>query len=400
MQIKRFRFIRQRDSKQCGITCLKMISKFYGRDIDIEYLESICTNSVQGVSLFDLSEASKEIGFNSICSRLSIDQLISLQMPCIIHWNQNHFVVLYKIKRTDKIFYIADPGKGLIKYTKDEFEKHWFSNNKTGIALILKPTSKFFSNKTKNNSAKHTFSAILKYIRHYKRYFRQVFLALIIGCILQIIFPYLTQSIVDVGIFESDVNFIILVLIAQFSLILGKTSIEFIRRWILLHIGMRINISLLSDFFIKLLRLPMKFFDSKMLGDLMQRMNDHQRIQSFLTGSVLDVLFSTLSFLILGLLLLNYNMIIFMIVMIATILYGIWTATFISRRKIIDYMFFEKNAQNNSTTYQFMTTMQEIKLQDCERRRRWEWEDLQAEIFAINMKSLKIQQIQESGRCK
>ena len=235
------------------------------------------------------------------------------------------------------------------------------------------------------------------YIKQYRRYFGQIILGALVGCVLQLIFPFLTQAIVDIGITHQNLGIIYLILLGQLILTISRTSVDFIRRWILLHISMRINISLVSDFFIKLLKLPMSFFDTKLMGDLMQRMSDHNRVEKFLTTQMLNVTFSLLSFIVFGCVLLGYNTFIFLIFLIGSILYGIWIAIFLKRRKLLDYELFEKQAMNNNKTYQFITSMQEIKLQNCEQRRRWEWEDVQADLFQVNMKSLKLQQTQEAG---
>ena len=218
-----------------------------------------------------------------------------------------------------------------------------------------------------------------------------------LGCLLQLILPFLTQAIVDVGIRHGDIGFIWLVLLGELLIVTGRTATDFIRRWLLLHISMRVNISLVSDFFIKLLRLPMSFFDTKLIGDLLQRIGDHSRVQKFLTSQLLGILFSMLSFIVFGIVLLIYNRLIFVIFLAGSLLYGVWIARFLSRRKVIDYELFEQQAINNNRTYQFLTSMQEIKLQDCEQRRRWEWEDTQADLFRVQMKSLKLQQTQEAG---
>lgn len=231
----------------------------------------------------------------------------------------------------------------------------------------------------------------------YKKHLIQILLGLILGCLLQLILPFLTQSVVDIGIKHNDIHFIWLILLGELMIVIGKTATDFIRRWLLLHISMRINISLVSDFFIKLLKLPMSFFDTKLMGDLLQRINDHSRIQTFLTNQVLGVIFTFMSFTIFGIVLLIYNNLIFIIFMAGSVIYGLWITIFLNKRKILDYELFEQQANNQNKTYQFITSMQEIKLQDCEKRRRWEWEDTQADLFCVQMKSLKLQQTQEAG---
>ena len=385
---------------QCGITCLAMICKHYGKVYSMGTLSQICHATTEGVSMLGISEAGTSLGFQTTCGRISIDQLSQTPLPCILHWNQNHFVVLYKI-REGKKFYIADPGKGLITYTLEEFKEHWISTQsqgeEKGIALFLQPTAAFYEQKGESGKEKRSFRFLFGYVKRYRRYFGQIVLGALVGCLLQLVFPFLTQAIVDIGIKQQNLNFIYLILIGQLMLTVSRTAIDFIRRWILLHISMRINISLVSDFFIKLLKLPMSFFDTKLMGDLLQRMNDHIRVEKFLTSQMLNVTFSLLSFVVFGCVLFYYNLTIFGIFLSASLLYGGWIAFFLKQRKLLDYELFGKQADNNNKTYQFITTMQEIKLQDCEQRRRWEWEEVQAELFGVQMKSLKLKQTQEAG---
>ena len=326
--------------------------------------------------------------------------MIQENLPCILHWNQNHFVVLYKVKK-GKYFYIADPGKGICKYSKSELQEHWISSNydgsSKGIALFFKTTEQFQSIKLNSSANSNSIKFLSKYIVQYKKHFIQITFGLVLGAILQLTLPFLTQSIVDIGIKNNDIGFIWLVLLGELMIVTGKTATDFVRRWLLLHISMRINISLVSDFFIKLLKLPMSFFDTKLMGDLLQRISDHSRIQSFLTNQALGVLFLSFSFIILGIVLFIYDKLIFCVLILGSIIYGLWISIFLKKRKILDYELFEQQAKNQNRTYQFITSMQEIKLQDCEQRRRWEWEDTQADLFVIQMKALKLQQTQEAG---
>ncbi|MBQ4060105.1 MAG: peptidase domain-containing ABC transporter, partial [Lachnospiraceae bacterium] len=266
-----------------------------------------------------------------------------------------------------------------------------------GVAMFIKPTSLFYDKIDDPNDAPRSFKFLLGYINRFRKYFGSIILGLFIGCLLQLMLPFLTQSIVDIGVTHQDINFIWLVLAGQLMLTISRTIIDFIRRWLLMHISMRINISLISDFLLKLLKLPMSFFDTKLMGDLLQRMNDHSRIEKFLTNQVLNVMFSLLSFLIFGIVLFIYNKLIFSVFLIGSVVYAGWMLIFLSKRKVIDYEMFEKQAINNNYTYQFITSMQEIKLQDCEKRRRWEWEDIQTDLFQVQMKSMKLQQTQEAG---
>jgi ATP-binding cassette, subfamily B, bacterial len=400
--MKHFPITYQHDSMQCGIACLQMVCKFFDRDYSLNYLSKLCFATAEGVSLLSINEVANTLGLHTICSRVGVKVFEKKALPCILHWDQNHFVVLYKVKRGKK-FYIADPGKGLITYNIDEFKSHWISTRSNGeekgVAMFLQTTPLFYScNKGVSESKqKRSFRFLFGYVKQYRRYFGQIVLGLIVGSLLQLVLPFLTQSIVDVGIKNQDIGFIWLVLLGQLMLTVSRTVIDFIRRWLLLHISMRINISLISDFFIKLLKLPMSFFDTKLMGDLMQRMNDHSRVNTFMTQQTLNIMFSMLTFVVFTIVLFFYNRLVFSIFLIGSFVYGAWMTLFLRRRKVLDYELFEQQAINNNKTYEFITSMQEIKLQDCEQRRRWEWEDVQADLFGVQMKSLKLQQTQEAG---
>lgn len=402
--MEKFPIVIQHDAMQCGIACMQMVCKFYGREYSQEYLSELCHATVEGVSLLAINETMGSLGFHTVCARAAVETLGKVPLPCILHWNQNHFVVLYEVRKGTK-FHIADPGKGLITYNREEFVSHWISTQsygeEKGIAMFLEPTPAFYSRKDSKEEIKdknpRSFRFLFGYVKKYKRYFGQIVLGLIVGSLLQLVLPFLTQSIVDVGIKSQDISFIWLILLAQLMLTFSRTAIDFIRRWLLLHISMRINISIVSDFFIKLLKLPMSFFDTKLMGDLMQRMNDHSRVNNFLTNQALSVTFAMLTFVVFTVVLLFYNRLIFAIFLAGSLLYGFWMTLFLRRRKVLDYELFEQQAINNNKTYEFITSMQEIKLQDCEQRRRWEWEDTQVDLFNVQMKSLKLQQTQEAG---
>ena len=398
--MRQFPLYEQHDSMLCGITCLRMVCKHFGVSYSAEFLSSLCREGREGISLLALSKGSTRLGLKNECGLVGITEIQSI-LPCILHWNQNHFVVLYKVKK-GKTFYIADPAKGLVKYNLEEFKKHWVStqsgDEEKGIAMFLEPTPAFYEKKMDEEpKEERSFKFLFGYIKQYRKYFGQIVLGLLVGSLLQLILPFLTQSIVDVGIKNQNIGFIWLILLGQLMLTISRTAIDFIRRWLLLHISLRINISLVSDFFIKLLKLPMSFFDTKLMGDLMQRMGDHNRVNSFLTQQTLSIVFSLFTFIVFSIVLLSYNWLVFAIFMLGSLLYGGWLALFLRRRKVLDYELFEQQAINNNKTYEFITSMQEIKLQDCEQRRRWEWEDVQADLFNVQMKSLKLQQTQEAG---
>ncbi len=395
-----FCFYRQHDAMQCGIACMAMLCKFYGRVYSCENLSHRCAITNEGVSMQALKQLAEALGFDVLCGKASVYQIKDINYPCILHWNQNHFVVLYKVKKNR--FHIADPGKGLVKYNLEEFAKHWVStqsgSEEKGIAMFLEPTPAFYEKKMDEEpKEERSFKFLFGYIKQYRKYFGQIVLGLLVGSFLQLILPFLTQSIVDVGIKNQNIGFIWLILLGQLMLTISRTAIDFIRRWLLLHISLRINISLVSDFFIKLLKLPMSFFETKLMGDLMQRMGDHSRVNTFLTQQTLSIVFSLFTFVVFSIVLLSYNWLVFSIFMLGSLLYGGWLSLFLRRRKVLDYELFEQQSINNNKTYEFITSMQEVKLQDCEQRRRWEWEDVQADLFNVQMKSLKLQQTQEAG---
>jgi len=316
-----FIFYKQPDSKDCGVTCLKIIAKYYKKPISIQRLRALSETTRDGNSLLGLSEASEQLGFRSLGVKISLNRLQEVPLPCILHWNKNHYIVLYNIKKDT--FNVSDPAHGLLKYTKKEFLKHWIGNNATeqteeGIALLLETTPKFYKSSFEDNEPKLGFSFLSKYVFKYKRFLWQLIIGLLAASLLQLIFPFLTQSIVDVGIKNQDVHFIYLILFAQLALFVGRTAIEVIRSWILLHLSTRINISLVSDFFIKLMNLPIAFFDTRMTGDILQRINDHKRIERILTTSSLSVLFSMVNLVVFSFVLAYYNLLLFGIFLVGS----------------------------------------------------------------------------------
>ena len=389
----------QHDSMQCGIACLQMICKHFGREYSLDFLSKLCFATNEGVSLLGIDDAANKLGLKTLCVKASMDELDKISMPAILHWNQKHFVVLYKIKKGRK-YYIADPGKGLTTHTNKEMQEHWLSTNSKGVAMMLEPTPHFYDTKNASGVGEkeiHSFRFLYGYVRRYYKYFGMIAVGLALGSIIQLVLPFLTQAIVDKGIKHQDLNIILLILFGQLMLTISRTFIDFLRRWILLRISMKINISLISDFFIKLLKLPMSFFDTKLLGDLMQRMNDHGRVNNFLTQNVLNIVFSLLTLIVFSVVLVIYDKFVFLVFLIGSMLYGGWIALFLKRRKVIDYELFEQQAINNNRTYEFITSMQEIKLQDCEQRKRQEWEHIQKDLFKIQQKSLRLQQQEEAG---
>lgn len=394
----RFKFIKQHDSMQCGIACLSMVCNHFGRNYTLDYLSKICNPTTEGVSLLALKNAAQDLGFDCLSGIISIEKIQSISLPCIIHWNQNHFVVLYKIKNSNK-FYIADPAKGRIIYNKHDLIKHWcthgISNSFQGIVLILTPSDNFYSQKLEQQKTTSIF--IFEWVFRYKKPLLQVLLGLLLGVCLQLIIPFLMQSIVDLGIYHRDIKLVWLILLGELFIVLGLSITDLFRRWIILHLSIRTNLTLVGDYFRKLLRLPMFYFETKMLGDLFQRIEDYNRIQNFLTEQILNFLFILFNFITFGIVLYIFDKIIFGIFILSNILYCIWIIFFLPKRKVLDYTLFEQQAINQNQSYQFITSIQEIKLHDCEKRRCWEWEDTQAELFNIKLRALKLLQTQETG---
>lgn len=421
-----FPFTKQLDAMDCGPACLRMVAKEHGKSYSLQKLRELSHITREGVSLLGISDAAESIGFRTMGVKIPFAKLADeVPLPAIVHWKQRHFVVVYDIKKSkslrlknndshveiaslasqpsrndDYIIRVADPAYGLVKYTKEEFLKGWLSTKKgegdQGICLLLEPTPDFYKQEDETLNKK-SFRFLFSYLKPHHKFLAQLLLGMILGSLLQLIFPFLTQSVVDVGINNRDLNFITLVLIAQLVLFVSQTTVEFIRSWILLHISTRINISLISDFLIKLMKLPISFFDSKMIGDLMQRIGDHTRIENFLTASSLQVLFSMVNLIIFAIVLGVYSLKILTIFLIGSILYTIWVLLFMKRRRELDFKRFAQMADNQSNLIQLITGMQEIKLNNCEKQKRWVWEKIQARLFRVNIKGLALNQYQQAG---
>ncbi len=387
----------------CGPTCLRMIARYYGKKFSVQQLRESSFIQRTGVNLLGISEAAESIGLRTTGIRTTIDNLKQQsKLPCILHWNQMHFVVLYRIEKSKgKVFFhIADPAYGLLKYEEGELKKCWISTRQggieKGIAMLVETTPQFYETEPIRYD-KLSLWYLLRYVRPYKKMIVQLFLGILGGSILQLIFPFLTQTIVDQGIGHRNMNFIELILIAQLMLVFSRTLIEVIRRCILLHISTRINVALISDFLAKLMKLPMRFFDSKLAGDLIRRIEDHRTIESFLTQSVLSILFAILTITIFGCVLAVYDWKIFTVFLILSILYIGWVKLFMRKRADLNRKNFEQMALNQNNLMQLVYGMQDIKLLGCERQKRWEWENIQASLFRINLKSLNLGQWQQVG---
>ncbi len=397
--MRRFPHYKQLDAMDCGPSCLRMIAKYYGKAYSLQTLRDKSFITREGVSLLGISDAAEAIGFRTMGVKITFEQLAKEDpLPCIAHWKQKHFVVVYKIKN-DKV-YVSDPAHGLVKYTRKEFVKNWAitksQGEEKGICLLLEPTPDFYEQEDEKTD-KRTFKFLFKYLRPYRRLIYQLFIGMGVGSLLQLIFPFLTQAVVDIGIGNRDIGFVYLILVAQLVLFISRMSVDFIRSWILLHISTRINISLISDFLTKLMRLPVGFFDTKMIGDLLQRIGDHRRIESFLTSSTLNILFSIVNLVIFGIVLGIYSLKIFTIFLIGAVLYVVWINIFMRRRRDLDFKRFAQMSNNQSNLIQLITGMQEIKLNNCEKQKRWEWEQIQSSLFKVSIKSLSLNQYQQAG---
>ena len=402
MRKKNIPFYRQTDSMDCGPTCLRMIAHYYGKKYSLATLREKSYLDKQGVSMLGISDAAEAIGLRSTAALATYDALVEEKpFPTIVHWRHNHFVVLYKMDKKGRA-YIADPAHGYVRLNREEFIKSWSGTinegEKEGMILFFEPTPEFYrQSDDQDTSKKRGLKEVFYYLLPYKRYIYQLILGLIAGSVLQLAFPFLTQSIVDVGISGRHINFINLVLLAQLMLFIGRTAGDFIRNWILLHMGSRITISMVSDFLAKLSRLPITYFDGKRTGDLMQRVNDHDRVQHFLTSAVTTTLFSLFNLLVFVAILFWYHYLIFLIFTTGSILYVLWILVFLKKRRDIDYRRFEAMSANQNNLIHFLQGMQEIKMNNAEKINRWKWERFQAKLFKVNIRGLSLDQYQQIG---
>jgi ATP-binding cassette subfamily B protein len=394
-----FPFVKQPDAMDCGPACLKMVAAFYKKNFLLESIRRKCFITREGVSFMGLSEAADSLGFRTVGVRIPYEMLSdNVPMPCIVHWRQKHFIVVYRIQK-DKIW-AADPGLGLVKYSREEFEKNWTSTmadgKPAGLVLIIEPTPALFE-KESDQEKKHGFRFLMKYFSLYRKYLFQLILGLILGSCIQLIIPFLTQSIIDKGLNNNDLGFIYLVLFAQLALVIGRMSVEFIRGWLLLHIGARVNVALISGFLQKLMSLPIAFFDTKLTGDILQRVEDNNRIEEFLTSASLSILFSFFNLVIFGIVLAIYSFKILALFLVGAILYTIWISLFMKSRARLDHQRFRQMSESGNKLITMVNGMQEIKLTQSELTSRWDWEKLQASLFGLKVRGLGIIQYQSAG---
>ena len=405
--MERFPLYNQNEVMDCGPACLRMISKYYGHHYSLQTLRQKCFITREGVSLLGISDAAESIGFRTCGVKITGDQLANEAMlPCILYWNNSHFVVCYKIKRKrggKLTFYIADPASQRLQYEEDEFKKCWLGVtladvNRRGIALLLEPNANFANiEEEPERSSKKSLLFFLRYLLPYKSQFAQLALGMALGSVLQMAFPILTQSLVDVGIGERNLSFITLILIAQLFLFVSQLAVGYIRSWIMLHINTRVDVALISDFLTKLMKLPLSYFDTKMTGDIMQRIGDHSRIKSLLMSNSFNIIFSIFNFFLFAGILAYYHPMILGIFLLGNGLYAIWVLSFMRYRRELDIKRFNQSAGEQSKLIQLVQGMQEIKLNNCEKQKRWEWERIQAKLFKISIRGLKLSQIQQTG---
>lgn len=397
MILHRFPVDYQMDSQDCGPACLKIIAKYFGRFYSLQYLRDQCGITKQGVSLADLSIGAESIGLRTLAIKCTLEDVVNqIPFPAILFWKESHFIVVYHANK--KNIWVSDPAKGRIKYTHEEFKAGWYKKEETlGVLLALEPTVDFKRNKIEKEIEKNSFISILRYFIPYKNSFATIFFIMLVVTLLQGILPFISKAVIDVGIKSSDVNFIHMVLIGNISILLSITIFNVIRDWVLMHITSRVNIALISDYLIKLMKLPVTFFENKLLGDILQRARDHERIRNFIMNNSLSLIFSTLTFIIFGIILLVYNSIIFYIFLAGSILYVAWVLLFLRIRKRLDWEYFELVSQDQSYWVETVSAIQDIKIYNYEKYRRWKWEEIQARLYRVNKRVLNITNAQKLG---
>lgn len=403
--LKRFPHYRQLNASDCGPTALRMIAKFYGLNYSAEMLRRHCYISRRGVNMQGINEGAQYIGFDTVGVKLTFEQLAEEGVfPCILYWNQNHFVVCYGIEKHKHGGYkihISDPASQRLTYTKEEFERCWIgppkNKDSNGVALMLEPGENFGKVEDEYKKNSRSLLSFARYFTPYRSMIGQLLLAMLVGSLMQMVLPFLSQAMVDQGINGKNLNVITLILLAQLGFFVATLSIDYIRSWIMLHMNSRIDIQLIADFLIKLTAMPLQFFDSRMTGDILQRIGDHGRIKNFLLSNSLRIVFSLINLVVFLSILAYYNMLVLAIFVIGNALYVIWISFFMRYRRELDIKRFNQSAQEQSKMIQLIQGMQDIKLNNCERQKRWEWERIQVKLFQIGLKGLSIGQIQQSG---
>ena len=397
MIFKRFPTEYQMDAKDCGPASLKMVAKYFGRYYSLQYLRDKCGITKEGVSLLGISAAAESIGLHTAAFKCTIDDLIlKVPFPVIVHWNEHHFVVVYHADK--KNVWVSDPAKGHVKYTMEEFMAGWYPKNREeGVLLALEPTSDFKLSKQEKELEKNSFLSIIRYFTPYKQQFLLVFFVMSIVTLLQGMLPFISKAVIDIGISSSDVTFINMVLVGNITILLSIMVFNVMRDWILMHITARVNIALISDYLVKLMKLPVTFFENKLLGDILQRAQDHERIRSFIMNNSLSLIFSIFTFVIFSIILLVYNASIFFIFIAGSALYVVWVLLFLKIRKKLDWQYFELVSRNQSYWVETVSAIQDIKVYNYERARRWKWESIQVRLYHVNKRVLAVTNMQNLG---
>ncbi|MDY4776805.1 MAG: peptidase domain-containing ABC transporter [Phocaeicola vulgatus] len=398
MNIQHFPSVYQMDAKDCGPACLKIISKYYGKYYSLQYLRDLCGITREGVSFLDISYAAEKIGLRTVSIKATIEDLLNkIPLPCIVHWNADHFIVIYRTQK-DKI-YVSDPAKGLLSYSKEEFIEKWYKKEENvGVLMALEPMANFKQVEANERVERFKdFENLINYFTPYGRAFGILFGIMLIATGLQALLPFISKSVIDIGIYTHDISFIHMMLIGNIILLLSITLSNVLRDWVLLHVSTRVNISLISDYLIKLMKLPVTFFENKLVGDILQRANDHERIRSFVMNNSLGMLFSAITFIVFSIILLIYNPNIFFIFVSGSALYVVWILTFLNIRKKLDWEYFDLNAKNQSYWVETVENVQEIKINNYEDLKRWKWEAIQARLYRLNLKVLKVNNAQSLG---
>lgn len=397
MIFKRFPTEYQMDAKDCGPASLKMVAKYFGRYYSLQYLRDKCGITKEGVSLLGISAAAESIGLHTAAFKCTIDDVImKVPFPAIAFWNENHFVVVYHADK--KHVWVSDPVKGHVKYSRQEFIVGWYLKNEDkGVLLALEPTADFNLSKQEKEQEKNSLQSMLRYFMPYKKQFALIFFVMFVVTLLQGVLPFISKAVIDVGINTSDVKFINMVLVGNICILLSVMVFNVVRDWILMHITARVNISLISDYLVKLMKLPVTFFENKLLGDILQRAQDHERIRSFIMNNSLSLIFSVFTFVIFSIILLIYNSVIFYIFTAGSVLYIVWVLLFLSIRKKLDWQYFELVSKNQSYWVETVSAIQDIKIYNYERSRRWKWEEIQARLYHVNKRVLAVTNLQNLG---
>lgn len=398
MILNRFPNDRQMDMMDCGPACLKMICKYYGKYFSLQKIRDLCGITREGVSILDISYAAEQLGLRTLSIKCTIEDLIKkVPLPVIIHWKEEHFVVVYKA--TNKRIYVSDPAQGYVSYSIDDFKQRWYQQDEQkGVLTAIEPQSVFYEKEVQeSDNRKKTLESFLGYLRPYKTSFYTLFSVMLIVTILQGFLPFISKAVIDVGIQTQDIDFINIVLIANIAIYVSILLSNVVRDWILLHITSRVNIALISDYLIKLMALPIQFFENKMTGDILQRANDHERIRSFIMNNSINMFFSMLTFVVFAVILLFYNTQIFYIFLVGSVLYFTWVMAFLKLRKKLDWEYFELVSKNQSYWVEAIGGMQDIKINNYERPKRWKWENIQAKLYKVNVRVLNVTNLQNIG---